>query len=1684
MSIGGSVPGNGRNRKTPADVLLATLMHMQADDVSGSFNGMPVEGYWEIEVPIGMYNITVTVGDGSVNKDPESHSINIEGLKVITGFVPYGLAGELTRFKTATAQVYVSDGHLTINADGGTNTKINTAHIIPVTPSIFWSATTQDFVLEKGKAGSSTSFSLDISNTRYRGDVKYALSAVYDQPSAQGWLSFDSTHMSSEPNVTFNYADAMQLPGGLYSATVTAAAQGYTSGTFSVKVHVLEGGDNQPFVVSSSPAYGATNVSISTVSISANNLYVPDVEGSLGGVDNSTLTTSTVKLLKLAGTDTTEVLGTVQGTGGGDAISFSPEFELEPNSTYLFVITAGVQAHGGIPFLPYEATFTTGSKKIAPPTDLSDVGFKKIVIPSTVGKQYSTVTIGPDGKFYALRLSGVVERFTINPDGTLDNMEEIQTLVTKYGQRSAIGFTFDPSSTPTNLKVWVSHCSAVLSSAPAFDGNLSYLTGANLEQEQLVLTKLPRSAKDHLVNSIAFGPDGALYFNQGSNSSMGAYDRAWQRDESLLSAAVLRLDLAKLASFTLPLDVMTTNDQALINSAPENLVRMSDGTYNPYASNAPLTIYASGVRNAYDLLWHSNGQLYLPTNGSAAGGVTPASVAGTRRPDGSFYNGPVVPGTSSVNVQRDWLFRANPQKPVGYFGHPNPLRGEYVSFRGYLDNSKYIGNVQPDFNFRDAAYNFEFNVSPNGVIEYKSEAFGGKLKGMLLVCRFSGGSDVLVLEPGARTKDSSITIEDDSMYDIVRSYSGAGAGGIVGLSGLTNPLDIIEDVNTGNLYVIEFNWNNIPDKSSQITLLRVKDASDPGAIATVSPLKIVDNDVAGGEPGKNKTITVGNSGDEDLYLTGIAMAGADQEQFKLIGVPAASVGAPVTLAPNSAITFNVAFHPTAIGIKKAKVSLSFANSPNQEIQLNGLGTKGIGGDNEPSLQQIFDVHGYDVKVGDDDKTTKIIHSTNASQLLLGEEVDVKRFQRALNAPVAVEPLAVFGEASTGNIASFGWHLSGDTLTAKELFQVEGKDFQTVAVQPVGAVSFEPDTLSFGIYAKWSAAGSHRLYGQDTLNTFTEALPHHVRVYKLKNTDSTAVPNAYAVAIESGRDGLDYQDMVVAVRNVKPYGTILYHTLSIASEGEGTVVKSPEQSTYKHGSLVTLTATPVFGYRFAGWSGVSDTTETIKLVMDSDKEITAIFEPANHATNLITSVTSLTGRSYVLAKLATGVQHYTDRSYEVTAVPAYLQEAPFVRTPNSDKASKASEVMRLELSRDARLYVAYDPRATALPAWLSGWKQEADVLGVTDGSISSLKLYSRNFLAGTVSLGGNLASPAAGAGTGYIVIAHEAQGTVVPWYTLSVTKTGEGTVSKSPNQTTFRSGSNVTLIATPAFGYRFAGWGGAAAGTLSDTAVVLMDADKVVTALFEEIPKPVDLVKSVTSITGRSYVLAKLATGVQHYTDRSYEVTAVPAYLRGAPFVRTPNSDKASKASEVMRLELSRDARLYVAYDPRATALPAWLSGWKQEADVLGVTDGSISSLKLYSRNFLAGTVSFGGNLASPAAGAGTNYLVIAYEAPENSFETAQAAQIQELGSIPGLAVYPNPTGGEKVQVELNGFAARQSVRVTMHDAMGRHIQTKADVTDRSGVAKLELPINNLSKGVYLIRAQTDTESKLVKLLIR
>jgi len=70
------------------------------------------------------------------------------------------------------------------------------------------------------------------------------------------------------------------------------------------------------------------------------------------------------------------------------------------------------------------------------------------------------------------------------------------------------------------------------------------------------------------------------------------------------------------------------------------------------------------------------------------------------------------------------------------------------------------------------------------------------------------------------------------------------------------------------------------------------------------------------------------------------------------------------------------------------------------------------------------------------------------------------------------------------------------------------------------------------------------------------------------------------------------------------------------------------------------------------------------------------------------------------------------------------------------------------------------------------------------------------------------------------------------YTLSASVVGTGSVSKSPDQATYNSGTSVTLTATPGTGYSFDRWEGDLTGS-SNPASITMNANKSVTAVFVE-----------------------------------------------------------------------------------------------------------------------------------------------------------------------------------------------------------------------------------------------------------
>jgi uncharacterized repeat protein (TIGR02543 family) len=73
------------------------------------------------------------------------------------------------------------------------------------------------------------------------------------------------------------------------------------------------------------------------------------------------------------------------------------------------------------------------------------------------------------------------------------------------------------------------------------------------------------------------------------------------------------------------------------------------------------------------------------------------------------------------------------------------------------------------------------------------------------------------------------------------------------------------------------------------------------------------------------------------------------------------------------------------------------------------------------------------------------------------------------------------------------------------------------------------------------------------------------------------------------------------------GELLVYTLTVSTNGSGSVQKSPDQSSYTPGTAVQLTATPAAGFTFGGWSGdTMSTANPITVAIYANKNLTATF----------------------------------------------------------------------------------------------------------------------------------------------------------------------------------------------------------------------------------------------------------------------------------------------------------------------------------------------------------------------------------------------------------------------------------------------------------------------------------------------
>jgi len=295
-------------------------------------------------------------------------------------------------------------------------------------------------------------------------------------------------------------------------------------------------------------------------------------------------------------------------------------------------------------------------------------------------------------------------------------------------------------------------------------------------------------------------------------------------------------------------------------------------------------------------------------------------------------------------------------------------------------------------------------------------------------------------------------------------------------------------------------------------------------------------------------------------------------------------------------------------------------------------------------------------------------------------------------------------------------------------------------------------------------------------------------------------------------------------NYLHFGEKPHYTLTVNTVGNGSVTKIPNQPSYMNGSIVTLTATPNAGWVFNGWSGdLTGSVNPVNVTMNTNKTVTATFTLNQYTLTVNTDG----GGSVTLNR--TDPYYYGD-VIQLTAVPSTGwsfshwtgdlagSTNPTTLTMNGNKAvtavfSQNQYTLSITIEGggivsklpDQATYVyGAEVQLTAIadPGWVfTGWT--GDLSGSTNPA--------------TITIDGNKAV------TATFTQNH---------YTLTVNVTGNGQVSKFPDQATYTYGSIVQLTAAADSGWALSYWTGDLTGS-ANPASLNITGNMTVTAVFTQ-----------------------------------------------------------------------------------------------------------------------------------------------------------------------------------------------------------------------------------------------------------
>ena len=356
---------------------------------------------------------------------------------------------------------------------------------------------------------------------------------------------------------------------------------------------------------------------------------------------------------------------------------------------------------------------------------------------------------GPDGRLYVGSSDGMITILDVEDDWSVSNARVINAIAS-LPNNVVLGLGFNPLDVPEPTRLYVAHSRTYANGGDCFEGRSEYtgqvsiVEGPNFDVVQPLVTRLPASNHDHVVNGLAFDNQGNLLICVGSNTNAGViHCRMGGLPESPLSGAIVKASLGE-----------PDFDGAIRYLERDTDVENNDQVFGGIVDVAPgvdVSVYAPGLRNPFDVVFTTAARVYATDNG----------------PNHSF-------GRASTGPDSDVTDPEAPDEVMhvvagAYHGHPNRNRGR-VDYREYIYRHPQDAPV-----FREHTRPMVvIPSSVDGIDEYRGTTFNDQLRGALLVQKWNGGLYALELGAGERQTQSVVRYERATAgLDVVYSPGGS-----------------------------------------------------------------------------------------------------------------------------------------------------------------------------------------------------------------------------------------------------------------------------------------------------------------------------------------------------------------------------------------------------------------------------------------------------------------------------------------------------------------------------------------------------------------------------------------------------------------------------------------------------------------------------------------------------------------------------------------------------------------------------------------------------------------------------------------------------------------------------------------------------------------------------------------------